>query len=108
MARRLGACHALLIVLEPTEIGEITPQAGSSVATRLMSRSRVRVVWSNPGNPPDSVAQALGIAPRHFSRALHKIKAANDFSSMDHVIIYSDGRVTDEQGEPLVSLNDED
>jgi hypothetical protein len=73
-----------------------------------MSRSRARILWSSPGNPPASVARALGMAPRHFSRALHKIKAASDLSGADRVIIYSDGRVTDEQGEPLGNLHDED
>jgi hypothetical protein len=43
------------------------------------------------------------MAPRHFSRALHKIKAASDLSGADRVIIYSDGRITDEQGEPLAT-----
>ena len=79
-----------------------------SDATLAMSRSRLRILWSSPGNPPDSVARALGMAPRHFSRALHKIKAASDLSGADRVIIYSDGRVTDEQGEPLGNLRDED
>jgi len=73
-----------------------------------MRQSRARVLWSNPGNPPASVARALGMAPRHFGRALHKIKAANDFSGADRVIIYSDGTVTDEQDEPLGNLHDED
>ncbi len=73
-----------------------------------MSRSRARMLWSNPGNPPDWVARALGMEPRRFSRALHKIKAANDFSGVDRVIIYSDGVVTDEQDEPLGNLHDED
>jgi hypothetical protein len=39
--------------------------------------------------------------PPHFSRALHKIKAASDLSGTDLVIIYSDGSVTDQQGELL-------
>jgi hypothetical protein len=73
-----------------------------------MARSRARILWSNPGNPPDSVARALGMEPRRFSRALHKIKAAGDLSGSDHVIIYADGLVTDEQGEPLGNLHDED
>jgi hypothetical protein len=73
-----------------------------------MRRSRTRILWSHPGNPPDSVARALGMEPRHFSRALHKIKAAGDLSGADLVVIYSDGRVTDEQGEPLGNLHDED
>lgn len=73
-----------------------------------MGRSRVRILWSHPGNPPASIARALGIEPRRFSRALHKIKAASDLSGADRVIIYGDGSVTDEQGEPLGNLHDED
>jgi len=73
-----------------------------------MRRSRALILWSNPGNPPDSVARALGMGLQHFSRALHKIKAANDLSGADRVIIYSDGSVTDAQGEPLGNLHDED
>src|SRR5436309_14787324 len=46
-----------------------------------MRRSRVRTLWSNPGNPPAAVARALGMAPR-------------DLSGADRVIIYSDGSVT--------------
>lgn len=73
-----------------------------------MSRSRIRAVWSNPGNPPTAVARQLGMEPSHFSRALHKIKAASDLSGSDRVVIYSDGSVTDEQGERLGNLHDED
>ena len=73
-----------------------------------MRKSRARTLWSNPGNPPDSVARALGMEPRHFGRALHKIKAANDLSGADRVIIYNDGSVIDEQGTPLGNLHDED
>jgi hypothetical protein len=73
-----------------------------------MPRSRARILWSNPGNPPDSVARALGMELRRFSRALHKIKAASDLSGADRVIIYTDRSVTDEQGEPLGNLHDED
>jgi hypothetical protein len=69
---------------------------------------RSRVLWRNPGNPPDSVARALGMAPRHFSRALHKIKAAGDLSATDRVVIYSDGTVTDEHGETIGNFRDED
>jgi hypothetical protein len=73
-----------------------------------MARSRASILWSNPGNPPASIARALGMELRRFSRALHKIKAANDLSGADRVIIYSDGSVTDAQGEPLGNLHDED
>ena len=67
-----------------------------------------RILWSNPGNPPASIARALGMELRRFSRALHKIKAGNDLSSTDRVIIYRDGSVADVQGEPLGNLHDED
>jgi hypothetical protein len=73
-----------------------------------MRRSLARILWSNPGNPPASVARALGMELQRFSRALHKIKAASDLSGSDRVVIYSDGSVTDEQGEPLGNLHDED
>ena len=66
--------------------------------------ARARILWSNPGNPLDSVARALGIDPRRFSRVLHTIKAASDLSGADRVVIYSDGTVT----EPLGNLHDED
>ncbi len=69
---------------------------------------RLRVLWRNPGNPPDAVARALGLSPRRFGRALHKIKAASDLSGADRVIIYSDGTVTDEHGDPIGNLFDED
>jgi hypothetical protein len=52
------------------------------------------------------VARALGIEPRRFSRALHK--AASDLSGPDRVIIYRNGTVTDEQGQSLGNLYDED
>ena len=73
-----------------------------------MSRPRARILWSNPGNPPDRVARMLGMEPRRFSRALHKIKPAGDLSGADRAVIYSDGSVTDGQGEPLGNLHDED
>ena len=73
-----------------------------------MPQGRTRILWSRPGNPPASVARALGIEPRRFSRGLHKIKAASDLSGADQVVIYSDGTVTDGQGEPLGNLYDED
>ena len=53
-------------------------------------------------------SRALGMELRLFSRALHKIKAANDLSGTDRVIIYRDGSVADAQGEPLGNLHDED
>jgi hypothetical protein len=73
-----------------------------------MRRPRLRVLWSSRGNPPDSIAAALGIEPDRFGRALHKVKAASNLSGADRVVIYSDGTVIDEQGEPLGNLHDED
>jgi hypothetical protein len=53
------------------------------------------------------VAGALGLPPRRFGRALHK-KAASDLSGADRVIIYGDGTATDEHGESIGNLFDED
>ncbi|MBV8739228.1 MAG: hypothetical protein JO007_18665 [Alphaproteobacteria bacterium] len=80
----------------------------TSVSSSLMPYERTRILWSRPGNPPASIARTLGLEARRFSRALHKIKAAADLSGTDHVIIYTDGTVTDEQGEPIGNLYDED
>ena len=61
--------------------GDLVPDAvDGEVSREAMRRSRAHILWSNPGNPSDSVARALGMAARRFRRALHKIKAANDLS----------------------------
>jgi hypothetical protein len=54
-----------------------------------------------PETRRNSVARALGMPPRRFGRALHKLKAASDPSGADRVIIDSDGTVTDAHGEPI-------
>jgi hypothetical protein len=69
---------------------------------------RARILWSSAGNSPASVARALGIEARRFSRVIHKIKAAADLSGTDRAIIYSDGTVVDERGEAIGNLYDED
>lgn len=66
------------------------------------------VIWSNPGNPPKSVADQLQMDRRVFGRRLHKIKGAAKLSSADRVVICKDGSVRDEEGEPLGNLYDED
>jgi hypothetical protein len=61
-----------------------------------------------PREPASFTCTGAWHGVRRFSRALHKIKAAGDLSGSDRVVIYSDGSVTDEQGEPLGNLHDED
>ena len=82
-----------------------------------MARSRARILWSNPGSPPASIARALGMEVRRFSPALHKIKAANDLSGAPSLTLPRlqgregwgrEGSVTDVQDEPLGNLHDED
>jgi hypothetical protein len=93
-----------LAACEPPEFALLI----TSVSSPLMPYERARILWSRPGNPPASVARILGLEARRFSRALHKIKAAADLSGADRVIIYTDGTVTDERGEPIGNLYDED
>jgi hypothetical protein len=49
------------------------PVPSSRFIALAMNPTRARILWSNPGNPPDAVAGALGMTARRFSRALHKM-----------------------------------
>jgi hypothetical protein len=71
-----------------------------------MARS-ARIIWNRPGNPPRYVSDRLGVGARDLGRAIHSIKAANNLRGADRVIVYDDGTVTDEQGEPLGNVYDE-
>ena len=64
--------------------------------------STYRVV--SPRGLPEEYAE--GVHPA--SGGMSGMVLASDLSGADRVIIYSDGRVTDEQGEPLGNLHDED
>ena len=64
-------------------------------------------LWSNPGNPPRSVAARLGISRWDFSDALHKIKKAAGLGGADSVTIWQDGTVADSRGEVIGNIYDE-
>jgi hypothetical protein len=88
---------------------------GSMVLVGRAERSETRheaIARTRPLEQSGQPARFGGSGARHdaagLSRGLHKIKAASDLSGADRVIIYSDGLVTDEQGEPLGNLHDED
>lgn len=50
----------------------------------------------------------LRISRRDLGRALHKIKARSNLrGGADRVVIYDDGAVTDQAGEPLGNIYDE-
>lgn len=66
------------------------------------------MIWDKPGNPPNWVAERLGIDRRAFGKRLHKIKGGGDFSGPERVKICDDGTVLDERDEPLGNLYDED
>jgi hypothetical protein len=66
-----------------------------------------RIIWSNPGNPPRGVATRLGITRRQLGRAIHRIKNYAGLAPRDHVTIWDDGSVTDEDGVPLGNIQDE-
>jgi hypothetical protein len=66
-----------------------------------------RIIWSKPGNPATFVSDALGIERWWLRAALHRIKARSNLSGTDRVIIYDDGRVTDEGGEDVGNVYDE-
>jgi len=47
-----------------------------------------QVIWSNPGNPPKSVADRLHMDRRMFGKRLHKIKGAAKLSGPT-VLLYA-------------------
>ena len=59
------------------------------------------------GNPPKYVSDRLGIQHWQLGDAIHEIKAAGNLRATDRVIIYDDGMVIDEQGDPLGNIYDE-
>jgi len=66
-----------------------------------------RVIWNRPENPTKSVSDRLGITHEQLGEALHEIKASGNLRAADRVIIYDDGMVTDERGDPLGNIYDE-
>jgi hypothetical protein len=66
-----------------------------------------RAIWDRPGNPTKYVSDRLRITREQLGEALHEIKASGNLRAVDRVIIYDDGMVTDEHGEPLGHIYDE-
>jgi hypothetical protein len=66
-----------------------------------------RPIWNRPENPTKYVSDRLGITREQLGEALHEIKAAGNLRAADRVIIYDDGTVTTEHGEPLGNIYDE-
>jgi hypothetical protein len=66
-----------------------------------------RAIWNRRENPSKNVSHRLGITRQQLGEALHEIKASGNLRAADRVIIYDDGLVTDERGEPLGNIYDE-
>ena len=64
-------------------------------------------IWDKPGNPPKYVSDLLRIPHWKLGDALHGIKGPSNLRGADRVIIYDDGAVTDQCGEPLGNIYDE-
>jgi hypothetical protein len=67
----------------------------------------VQPIQVGVGNPPKYVSDRLGIQHWQLGDAIHEIKAAGNLRATDRVIIYDDGMVIDEQGDPLGNIYDE-
>jgi hypothetical protein len=65
------------------------------------------ILWDRSGNPTWYVSESLGIEEWELRGAIHTIKRRSGLSGRDRVIIYSDGKVTDEHGEDLGNIHDE-
>jgi hypothetical protein len=66
-----------------------------------------RIIWGNPGNPPNEVSRILGVTRPQLGRALHRIKRWAGLGGRDRVIIWDDGSVTDELGFIIGNIYDE-
>ena len=67
-----------------------------------------RIIWDKLNRSPTKhVSECLGIERWQLRAAIHKIKTFSNLGGADRVLIYDDGQVTDEHGEPLGNVYDE-
>ena len=66
-----------------------------------------RVIWNRRRNPTKHVSDTLGIARWELRKAIHNIKIRSNLGPADRVIIYSDGKVTDSNGDEIGNIYDE-
>jgi hypothetical protein len=66
-----------------------------------------RILWDKLRNPTPYVSQTLGVEEWQLRHAIHIIKRRCGLAGADRVIIYDDGKVTDERGEELGNIFDE-
>jgi hypothetical protein len=79
-----------------------------NIDDRATNSVMARLIWDKlRRSPTKSVSDQLGIERWQLRAAIHKIKAANNLGATDRVLIYDDGSVTDEDGEPLGNIHDE-
>jgi hypothetical protein len=65
------------------------------------------IIWNKARKPTRYVSDQLGIERWQLRAAIHKIKAVSNLGATDRVIIYDDGTITDEHGNPLGNIHDE-
>ena len=66
-----------------------------------------RVLWDRQGNPTKHVSDALNIVRWQPREALHKIEARSNLGPADRVILFSDGKATDDHGDEIGDILDE-
>jgi hypothetical protein len=67
-----------------------------------------RILWDKLNRSPTKhVSDQLGVEDWQLRAAIHKIKGHSGLGGSDRVIIYDDGSVTDENGEPIGNIYDE-
>jgi hypothetical protein len=83
---------------EERKMGPPSPGAGEPEAA---------VIWDKRGSPTRHVSDVLKIERWRLRAAIHKIKAGNNLGGADKVIIHSDGKVTDVNGNEIGNVFDE-
>jgi len=66
-----------------------------------------RILWDRLRSPTPYVSHTLGIEEWQLRNAIHRLKDRWGLTGTDRVIIYDDGKVTDEFGDDLGNVYDE-
>jgi len=66
-----------------------------------------RIIWGNPGNPPNEVSRILGITRPQLGRPCIASNRWAGLRGGDRVTIWDDGSVTDEFGSIIGNIYDE-
>lgn len=100
-------CSALKRTVTDSWDREASRPSACHEKTKIGTESLATVIWNKGTNPSPYVSGQLGIEEWELRKAIHKIKGEANLGGADDVTIYSDGTVTDANGEEIGNILDE-